>query len=131
VARRPSGFGTFAAYKPPGKAKQPKPQTPRNFGYEGSLCEAIAKRVMVELRYDDDSAFRLIAPYVVFETEEGGVCLSCYQVANPEKPADGHEPRNFTVGKIAALRLTGTGFTVDARFNRHDPKYRHRVLCSV
>lgn len=125
MVRRPSGFGT---YKPP---KQPKPRVPRNYQYEATLCEAIGKRVMVELRYDDDHAFRLVAPYVVFNPEDGDICLSCFQVRNPEKPLDDHEPRNFTVGKITGLRITGTAFGIDPRFNRHDPKYRHGVLCSV
>jgi hypothetical protein len=86
---------------------------------------------MVELRYDDDVSYRLVAPYVVFEPESGDVCLSCYQVRNPEKPYDDHEPRNFTVAKITVLRLTETAFSVDPRFNRADPKYRNGVLCSV
>lgn len=129
MVRKPVGFGaTYKPYKPP---KQPKPHVPRNYQHEATLCEAIGKRVMVELRYDDDHAFRLVAPYVVFHPEDSDVCLSCYQVRNPEKPLDDHEPRNFTVGKITALRLTWTVFAIDPRFNRHDPKYRHGVLCSV
>lgn len=131
MVRRPAGFGGIKPYKPPKQPKPPKVPLPRNYGAERTLCEAIQKRVMVEMRYDDDYSYRLVAPYVVWSPEGGDVCLSCYQVRNPEKPLDDHEPRNFTIAKIAALRLTTTTFTIDPRFNRHDPKYRHGVLCSV
>lgn len=136
MSRSPSGFGykppnlpkPFAGYKPAKASKQP---TPRNFGYEGMLCDAIAKRLLVSLRYEDDLQARSIAPYVVFETEASEVCLSSYQLSNPNKPHDGNEPRNFTVGKIASLQITETPFGIDPRFDRNDPKYRHRVLCRV
>jgi hypothetical protein len=104
---------------------------PRNWAAEATLCDAVRRRVHVELQYDQDASYRLIAPYVVFRPEDGDVCLSCYQVTNPAKPQDGHEPRNFTVAKIKGLRLTERPFTVDPRFNRADAKYRNGVLCSV
>ena len=124
VRRALGGYGV----KP---RKAPKEVTPRNLAAEQRLGEAINRRVLVELRYDDDMAFRLIAPYVVFQTEAGSVCLSCFQINNPGEPMDANEPRNFTVGKVSAVRLTDTRFAIDPRFNRHDPKYRHGVLYSV
>jgi len=124
VVRKAVGFGS----KP---FKAPKPVAPRNYGFEQLLCQAIRRRVLVEMRYERDGADRTIAPYVVFESEPNDICLSCFQISNPAKPQDGDEPRNFTVGKIAALRLTEATFAIDPRFNRADAKYRHGVLCSV
>lgn len=125
MVRRPAEFASTRLQK------VQKTRTLRNYGAEAQLCEAIRKRVFVELRYDAGSAYRLVAPYVVFQTEDGDVCLSCYQVENPEKPMDNHQPRSFTVAKISALRLTEVNFAIDPRFNLLNSKFRHGVLCRV
>jgi hypothetical protein len=126
MVKRPTGFG---GYKPP---RQPKPPpAPRNYGFERQLCEAIAKRVVVALRYGDDFQERTFAPYAVFESDPNDVCVSGFQLHNPAKPLDRNEPRNLTVGKIASLRLTDEAFAYDQRFNSGDAKYRNGVICII
>src|SRR5690242_10444423 len=41
---------------------------PRNPHFEELLCRAVAERLLVELRYDNDPAARLFAPHVVYES---------------------------------------------------------------
>lgn len=103
----------------------------RNRVYEAQLCQAIAQKVRVQLKYADDLAYRTYEPYCVFTSTRGKVCVSGTQVINPEKPSDAWEPHNFEVGRIASLLLTGTNFKPDARFDPMDAKYQNGIICKI
>jgi len=107
--------------------KRPDPPALRNAAWEGSLCTAIRNSVLVELRYENDIFRRLYAPYVVYRTGAGKVCVFGMQVGNPALPNDRSDPHNFEVGKIAALNLTGTKFERDPQFNLAEARYRNRI----
>ncbi len=121
MVRRPAGYG---GYKPQKMPTRRKPE------FEALLSDAIARHVKALMRYEDDLHEREIAPYVLFASEDEEVCISTFQFRNPAKPNDGNEPRTFTVGKIATLRLTGEGFAIDPRFERGSKRH-HRILRSV
>ncbi len=87
--------------------------------------------VRVELRYDDDTAFRLIEPTALYESSPGKITLAGTQVVNPAEPPESFEPRNFEVGRIVALRLTDNRFVPDFRFDPRDRKYKLGILCSI
>ncbi len=72
------------------------------------LCQAIKDCVLVRLRYEDDAAFRTVAPHAVYYSSKHKVCLSAQQIENPEKPWDRFEPRNFEIAKIVAVEPTTT-----------------------
>ena len=83
--------------------------------------------MLVELRYEDDVFERSYAPYVVYRTNTGKVCVFGMQVGNTAAPNDRTDPHNFEVGKIRSLNLTGTKFQTDPQFSLAQPKYRDRI----
>lgn len=127
MPRKPSN--PFAA-KPPRKARDPfalpkaKPAPkPRKPELERLLCEAITKKLMVELRYDDDVAPREFAADVVYPSSPGKI-----SVAGRLPKINGEwEPRIFEIGKIKSLTITERQFKPDPRFKLNDPKYRDRI----
>lgn len=60
--------------------------TPRNFEIEQSLCEAIARRVLVEILYEGDIRARLFQPSAVYFASTNNVNLTGIQISNPAKP---------------------------------------------
>lgn len=113
---------------------QPKPgdqPAPRNLHFEHLLCQAVAGRLLVELRYDNDLQPRLFAPHIVYHSTTGRINVGGTQVENPQQPLDSFEPRIFEIGLIRTLRLTDTNFRPDRRFDPQDPLFRHGIICSV
>lgn len=131
--RKPSGWGSTTRrprnpFAPPKAEKRP---VMRRLDLEGQLCEAIQSRKLVEIMYDDDVAHRLYAPHAVYHSTKDKVNVSGTQIENPGDPLDRYEPRNFEVGRITSLRVTGTDFQADPRFDRFDPRYKEGIICSV
>ena len=104
---------------------------PRNIAFETTLCEAVGRRVLVEMQYKDDATFRLFAPYAVYSSTQDKVNVTGTQIDNPSDPFDRYVPRNFEVGLIRGLRLTDKHFEIDSRFDRFDRKFQNGVICSV
>lgn len=135
MAKKPSN--PFGAWPRPARPKKPpnpfapakkvERPAPRNAAWEGSLCTAIRNAVLVELRYENDAFARSFAPYVVYRTGNGKVCVFGMQIGNTAAPNDRSDPHNFEVGKIRALNLTGTKFQRDPQFNLSQAKYRNRI----
>lgn len=107
--------------------KQPSRPAARNAAWEGTLCTAIRNDVLVELWYENDAFARSFAPYVVYRTGTGKVCVFGMQVANTAAPDDRNDPHNFEVGKIQGLILTATRFQCDPFFDLSQAKYRDRI----
>ena len=103
----------------------------RQLRFEELLCRAIADRVLVELRYDNEVLPRLFAPHVVYRSTTGKINVSGTQLLNPDQPENSYEPRIFEIGLIRTLRLTDTSFRPDARVDPEDPRYRNGVICAV
>ncbi len=124
MARKPtSPLGSWPS-KPKSAAKsQP---APRNPVIEQGLCSAIRNGVLVELTYEDDFHSRAFAPYVVYRTSAGKVCVFGMQV-NASHPNGRDDPRNFEVGKVRSVNLTTSKFERDPRFDLSSAKYRDRI----
>jgi hypothetical protein len=105
--------------------------TPRRFDWETILRNAMQAKVLVNLRYKDDLADRLYQPEGMWETEDGGVYVAGVQLRNPNKTGEDGVPHNFTVGKIATVRLTDASFPHRVRFDRFNAKYGGRVMCAA
>ncbi|MPR06302.1 hypothetical protein [Microvirga tunisiensis] len=136
MAKRTSGFGGWGTppkrpTSPFASSKQADQPYPRKPHLERQLCEAIQVRKLVEIRYEDDLSYRLIAPHAVYKSTKDKVNVVGTQISNPGQPMDRYEPRIFEIGKIADVRITGTDFTPDARFDRFDPRYKGGIICSV
>ena len=97
------------------------------------MCEAIGARRLVRLRYGDDAAHRLFAPYAVFHATTGKVNVAGVQVENPADadPSERPERRSFEVRRIASLTLTDDPFEPDARFDLRGAQYRLGFVCRV
>lgn len=93
---------------------------------EQTLCNAIRNGVLVELTYEDDFQSRAYAPYVVYRTSTGKICVFGMQV-NPSAPNNRDDPHNFEVGKIKRVNLTATQFQRDPRFDLSSARYRDRI----
>ncbi len=108
----------------------------RRHDWEGVLCEAIAKGVSVELRYDGtdgiDRAFREYGPAAVYRSgdDAGRICVSGEVISNPDEPQK-IGPCTFEVGKIIDLRLTVRRFQPDPRFDPSAAKYRNGIICKA
>lgn len=133
MAKKPSGgFGSWPP-KPARSVRQrssiapPKDQpAPRNPVIEQALCSAIRNGVLAELLYEDDVHSRSFAPYVVYRTSTGKVCVFGMQV-NPSSPSSRNDPHIFEVGRIRHVNLTTTHFNRDARFDLSNARYRDRI----
>lgn len=120
----------FAPAKP---AKTKTPPAMRKTQFENLLCKAIAERLTVLLRYEDDLHFREFAPLAVYfsDSAKRKVLVSGQQISNPNDYRAKNEPHNFEVGKIADLKLGSNTFNHDARASLTDNKYRHGIICTI
>ncbi len=103
----------------------------RRLDFESILASAIAKRVLVTTRFENDLYDRLIVPYGIYETVRDEILLVCMQVDDPGKPLDSWKPRNFEVRLMTFVKLTGTKFQPDTRFDSHDARYGNGFICCV
>jgi hypothetical protein len=102
---------------------------PRNPVAESALCLAIRNQVLVELRHGDDFQPRTFAPYVVYWTSKGAVCVFGMQV-NPSTPSDRADTHNLEVGRIRQVDITPTHFEPDPTFDLSSARYRDRLCPS-
>ncbi len=122
---------TIGKPKRPSTAKPKDPPAPRKRDLEGKFCAAIKAKLRVELRYEDDTLWRLYDPHGVFKSTDDKILTTGTQIRNPNQAADESGPRHFEVGRISAVQVTDQPFTVDPRFDRLDPRYRNGFLCVV
>ena len=84
------------------------------------LCEAVAARDEIRFSYGHDR--KTIAPYLVYETEDGELF-----VAGPTQPfGKWHE---YIVAAITKLESTGARFEPDPHVA--PPRQYHKVICSI
>ena len=98
----------------------------RNPVAESALCLAIRSQVLVELRHGDDFQPRAFAPYVVYRTSKGAVCVFGMQV-DPSAPSERSDPDNLEVGMIRQVDLTSIHFDPDPKFDLSSARYRDRL----
>jgi hypothetical protein len=114
--------------------KQPKPEeppAPRNFQWERRFCEAIKLRVAVQLRYKDDMADRTFAPYAVYPSSQGKVCVSGTLIRNPADPSQNGKPHTFEVGHVRSLSLTEAPFIPAPWFDPGARQYGNNFICRL
>ncbi len=103
----------------------------RNIETENILCEAIKLRRIVSFRYKYDLRSREFAPFAVYQSPVGKICVSGEIIKNPNDLTNRLGPYNFEIGLMYGLSLTPEIFVPNPRFNRNDAKYRSGVICSV
>lgn len=103
----------------------------RRLDCESILANAIAKRVLVTIRFENDLYDRLIVPYGIYKSVRDEIFLVCMQVDDPGKPLDSWKPRNFEVQLMTCVKLSGMRFQPDTRFDSHDARYGNGFICCV
>jgi hypothetical protein len=128
MARGKSGFGGSWA-RPPRRPrsffaapKADEPPAPRKRDIESLLCEAMAKRVLVSLFYEDDMSPRSFGPSAVYHSTKGKVCVCGVQA--------GDDFHVFEVGKIRSASMTTTAYT-PAPIDRSDARYASGIICAA
>ena len=101
------------------------------FNAQQTLCDAIAKRKIVRIRYDDDLVARTYAPHIVYRTSKGNILVAGTQINNPAEPLERNEPRNFDLDKITSIDVTDEVFQPHPHFDPHDKRYRYGTVCVI
>lgn len=96
---------------------------------ERAICEAVKKRVVVELKYDDDLYFRQYEPVVVYRSSKQRTLVDGYETSNPNDSSFRPDWHTFGIDKIKDIRLTSTSFVPNSGFNRSDARYKHGIIC--
>jgi hypothetical protein len=128
MARKPK-LGLFGSTQ-----ERPTPEESparRSVYVESLLCIAIRKRVLVKLHFKDYVAERLFEPTVVYLSRKHQPCVTGVQIADPEKPLNNLEVRNFEIGDIRSVLLTEQAFVVDPVIDRFDGRYANGIICST
>lgn len=101
----------------------------RQASIDSYLCDAIANRVVIELRYHDYS--RLVEPYVYGTTRTGEDMLRCYQVAGGSVSGERRGWKLLRIAEIVSAHLTQTSF--EPRWGRYNPEDRalRRMYCRL
>lgn len=89
------------------------------------LAQAIQRRRLVAFRYQDHD--RLVAPYILGQTQPGALALSGVQVAGTS--AQGKRGwKNFSLRDIGNLVVTGVSAgRLAADYNPNDPTFKDYV----
>ena len=85
----------------------------------------------MKLQFKDRVAERLFEPTVVYLSRKHQLCITGVEIADPEKPLNDLEVRNFEIGEIRSVFLTEQAFVVDLVFDRFDAKYGNGIICST
>jgi hypothetical protein len=107
------------------------PRERRSVFLESLLCIAIRKRVLVTLQLKDYIVERLFEPTVVYLSRKHQVSVTGIQIADPEKPLNNLEVRDFDIGGIRNVLLTEQAFIIDPVIDRFDGKYANGIICST
>jgi hypothetical protein len=93
------------------------------------ICDAIARQIVLELRYHSYS--RLVEPYVYGVSRRGDELLRCYQVAGGSVGGERRGWKLLRVAEIGSFHATQTSF--EPRAMQYNPKDRgiHEVYCRI
>ena len=85
----------------------------------------------MKLQFKDRIAERLFEPAVVYLSRKHQLCITGAEIADPEKPLENLEVRNFEIDEIRRVFLTEQAFVVDLVIDRFDGKYDNGIICST
>jgi hypothetical protein len=114
-------------------AQANEPAAPRSFSTEQALCQAISSLAVVELKYKDDRLWRTFEAHCVHYSSADQQQVNVYgeMTADPNEARPKLGSRNFEVGRIAALRITGAKFQRPREFDRFAPLYKAGIICCL
>lgn len=92
------------------------------------LLRAIAEHRVVELRYDQDAAYRRVQPHVLYRTSAGKECVDIYQVEGPTHSGGLPDWRLLELRRIRRMHVLEETFTQAPGYNPGGDRYRHGVI---
>ena len=130
VPRKPTRGLFGSAQERPTPSEEGSPGR-RSVYLESLLCIAIRRRVLVILQLKEYIAERLFEPTVVYLSSKHRLSVAGIQIADPGKPLNGLEVRDFEVAEIRSVLLTERAFVIDPVIDRFDGKYANGIICST
>lgn len=114
----------------------PVRSTVRNAEFEAMLCTAIARGLLVALRYKQadgviDRKPRTFGPSAVYYSEQHIVCVVGEEVLNPNDAGAGRSVQKFEVGKIAELQLGDNAYHPSQGVDYARSKFRNGFICKA
>lgn len=100
------------------------------FRIKSIICTAIEKRLIVTLRYNEDTLDREFNPYHLYIALTDNTLVSGFQVSNLNKLAENNMYRTFNVQLIKNIVLTGQTFRPQANLTVAPRKYK-QLICSI
>jgi hypothetical protein len=93
------------------------------------ICDAVARQIVLELRYHSYS--RLVEPYVYGVSRRGDELLRCYQVAGGSVGGERRGWKLLRVSEIASFHTTQTSF--EPRATQYNPQDRGipQIYCRI
>jgi hypothetical protein len=98
---------------------------------EEALCQAIGRRFVLLLRYEEDVRYRLFLPYAVFHGPGDKVLLDGVQIIEMNQPQDEADMWTLEVSRIVDIRVMDRSFEPREGFQIADTRYAGGVICSV
>jgi len=92
------------------------------------ICDAIARQIVLELRYHQYS--RLVEPYAHGVSRVGDELLRCYQVAGGSVSGERRGWKLLRTDEIVSVHATQTSFEPRLAYNPEDPAMQE-VFCRV
>lgn len=101
----------------------------RTIESENILCPAIELRRIVSFRYKCDLQSREFAPFAVYRSPVGKLCVSGEIIKNPNNLTNRLGPYNFEI--VVQIEAYDGDLYAQSPFQRNDAKYRSGIICSV
>ncbi|MFO7276182.1 MAG: hypothetical protein DIU56_004015 [Pseudomonadota bacterium] len=93
------------------------------------LCDAIERRIVIELRYHAYS--RLVEPYVYGVSRHGDELLRCYQIAGGSVSGERRGWKLLKVAEIVSFHQTETSFEPRVRQYNPEDKAMREIYCRI
>lgn len=102
----------------------------RRGGPPNVLCDAIARKVCVSAKHDEQ--LLTLAPHVVYKRSRKEVpTLDAVLFARDGHVVNKASLRTYALEELSDIALTDESFTVLASFEADDPDYAGRTICAV
>lgn len=96
------------------------------------LCDAVSKKLVIRLRYDNDLQWRTFEPQAVFTTTADNLDVTGIQTSNPNSLSHTERKvRNFALSMVKAIEVTQTQFKFDPTFDRTHKRFAHGIFCYI
>lgn len=93
------------------------------------ICEAVERRIVLELRYSTYS--RLVEPYVYGVSRRGDELLRCYQVAGGSVSGERRGWKLLRIDHIASFHTTETSFEPRTRSYNPEDRAMRSIYCRI